>query len=165
MRNWLLFIGILSLSLVSFTNVESKQILRQDQQTKEKQNVSVGDTLTWKKLGQIKFVKKQHKDYGMIDYPVISPEIKFRHNKKVIITGFIVPIDNVNYAISKNVFASCFFCGKAGPETIAGLKFRDGKKKLRTDQYVTISGTLKINETDVDNWMYNLEDVVILKGE
>ncbi|WP_258929495.1 hypothetical protein [Flavobacterium davisii] len=58
-----------------------------------------------------------------------------------------------------------FFCGKAGPETIAGLKFKEAKKKLRTDQYVTISGTLKINETDVDNWMYNLVDVVILKGE
>lgn len=125
---------------------------------------TVSDTLTWKKLGQIKFVKKQHKSYGMVDYPVISPEIKAKHNKKVVISGFIVPIDNVNYAISKNVFASCFFCGKAGPETIAGLKFREGKMKLRTDQYVTIVGTLKVNETDVDNWMYNLEDAVIVKG-
>jgi hypothetical protein len=124
----------------------------------------VNDTLTWKQLGQVKFVKKQHKNYGMIDFPVLSPEIKFRNNRKVIVSGFIVPIDNVNYAISKNVFASCFFCGKAGPETIAGLKFRAGKMKLRTDQYVTIVGTLKLNETDIDNWMYNIEDVVIVKG-
>ncbi|MFK6999658.1 hypothetical protein [Flavobacterium oreochromis] len=159
MRKWIVLIAMVSFTLVSF-----KKANNNIQKTFQKITVT-NDTLTWKKLGYIKFVKKQHKDYGMIDYPVISPEIKIRNNKKVIISGFIVPIDNVNYAISKNVFASCFFCGKAGPETIAGLKFKEGKKKLRTDQYVTISGILKINETDVDNWMYNLVDVVILKGE
>lgn len=159
MGKWLFFISIVSLSLLSFKGADFSL-------NKSNNNFKsvVSDTLTWKKLGQIKFVKKQHKDYGLVDYPVISPEIKMRNNKKVIISGFIVPIDNVNYAISKNVFASCFFCGKAGPETIAGLKFKAGKLKLRTDQFVTIVGTLKINETDVDNWMYNLEDVVIVKG-
>ncbi|RVU91738.1 hypothetical protein EH230_01805 [Flavobacterium columnare] len=159
MRRWIIFITLVNFTFVSFNKKDRK---------KEKvfQRIAISnDTLTWKKLGYIKFIKKQHKDYGMIDYPVISPEIKMRNNKKIIISGFIVPIDNINYAISKNVFASCFFCGKAGPETIAGLKFKEAKKKLRTDQYVTISGTLKINETDVDNWMYNLVDVVILKGE
>lgn len=159
MGKWLFFISIVSLSLMSFKGADFS-LNKSDNNFKS----VVSDTLTWKKLGQIKFVKKQHKDYGLVDYPVISPEIKMRNNKKVIISGFIVPIDNVNYAISKNVFASCFFCGKAGPETIAGLKFKAGKLKLRTDQFVTIVGTLKINETDVDNWMYNLEDVVIVKG-
>lgn len=160
MRKWVFLIIVLSGALLSFKKSDNV-VLKYETSPP----VVFGDTLTWKKLGQIKFVKKQHKDYGMVDYPVINPEIKMRHNKKIIISGFIVPIDNVNYAISKNVFASCFFCGKAGPETIVGLKFREGKKKLRTDQYVTIVGTLKINETDVDNWMYNLEDVVIVKGE
>ncbi|MCL9809183.1 hypothetical protein [Flavobacterium luminosum] len=135
-----------------------------DASKKEIQKTVVTDTLTWKKLGQIKFVKKPHKDYGSIDYPLISPEVKKLNNKRIVITGFIVPIDNVNYAISKNVFAACFFCGKAGPETIMGIKFRAGKMKLRTDQYVTLEGILKVNESDPDNWMYNVEDAVIVKG-
>ena len=159
MGKWLFFVSMISFSLLSF-----KEVNFYGTKSTDKEKLVVSDTLTWKKLGQIKFVKKQHKDYGLVDYPVISPEIKIRNNKKVVISGFIVPIDNVNYAISKNVFASCFFCGKAGPETIAGLKFKAGKVKLRTDQFVTIVGTLKINETDVDNWMYNLEDVIIVKG-
>lgn len=159
MGKWLFFVSMISFSLLSF-----KEVNFYGNNSTDKEKLIVSDTLTWKKLGQIKFVKKQHKDYGLVDYPVISPEIKIRNNKKVVISGFIVPIDNVNYAISKNVFASCFFCGKAGPETIAGLKFKAGKVKLRTDQFVTIVGTLKINETDVDNWMYNLEDVIIVKG-
>jgi len=122
------------------------------------------DTLNWKLLGLIKFVKKPHKEYGEVNYPVVNPTLKGLHKKKVVLTGFIVPIDNTNYALSKNVFASCFFCGKAGPETIAGLKFKK-PKKLKTDQYVTIEGTFRVNETNVDDWIYNIDDAVIVKGD
>ncbi len=123
-----------------------------------------GDTLTWKLLGQIKFLKKPHKEYGEVDFPLINTTVKKLSQKKVYISGFIVPIDNKNYAISKNVFASCFFCGNAGPETIMGLHFKGNTPKLKTDQYVVIEGTLRINENNVEDWIYNLDDVKILKG-
>ena len=82
--------------------------------------------LTWKQLSEIKICEKAPKDgeFSRLSSFKYKIEIKIRNNRKVIISGFIVPIDNVNYAISKNVFASCFFCGKAGPESIAGLKFK-----------------------------------------
>jgi len=76
-----------------------------------------------------------------------------------------VPIDSKNYALSKNVFASCFFCGKSGPETIAGLKFKGKLPKLKTDTYLTIKGTFKVNETDVDNWIYNIENAEIVSNK
>jgi hypothetical protein len=119
--------------------------------------------LNWKLLGLIKFVKKPHKEYGEVNYPVVNPKLKSLHKKKVVMTGFIVPIDNKNYALSKTVFASCFFCGKAGPETIMGLKFRT-PMRLKTDAYVTIEGTLRVNEDNVDDWIYNIDDAVIVKG-
>ena len=122
------------------------------------------DTLTWILLGDIKFVKKQHADYGEVMFPVVNAKLKGLQKKKVTISGFIVPIDNTNYAISKNVFASCFFCGQAGPETIMGIKFKDFKGRLKTDQYVTITGILRVNENNVDEWIYNLDQAVIVKG-
>jgi hypothetical protein len=122
------------------------------------------DTLNWKLLGIIKFVKKPHKDYGEVNYPMVNTKLKSLHKKKVVMTGFIVPIDNTNYALSKNVFASCFFCGKAGPETIIGLKFRK-PKRYKTDQYVTLEGTFRVNEANVDDWIYNIDDAVIVKGD
>ncbi|MCG2611357.1 hypothetical protein LZZ90_07540 [Flavobacterium sp. SM15] len=122
------------------------------------------DTLTWKLLGDIKFVKKKDKTYGEVMFPQVNPKLKLTNKKRVAISGFIVPIDNKNFAISKNVFASCFFCGKSGPETIAGIKFRGETPKLRTDQYVTLVGTFRSNETDVDDWIYHIEDAVIVKG-
>jgi hypothetical protein len=125
---------------------------------------NLSDTLTWKILGDIRFVTKPHKDYGDVKFPVVNAKLKALHKKKVVMSGFIVPIDNETYALSKNVFASCFFCGKAGPETIVGLKFANLKGRLKTDQYVTLEGTLRVNEANVDDWIYNIDNAVITKG-
>ncbi|TWI12227.1 hypothetical protein IP98_01802 [Flavobacterium cauense R2A-7] len=122
------------------------------------------DTLTWKLLGEIKFLKKQDKTYGEVQFPVINTKLKQMQKKRIVMSGFIVPIDNKSYALSKNVFASCFFCGKSGPETIMGIKFRGGNPKLRTDQYVTLEGTFRYNDNNVDDWIYHIEDAVIVKG-
>ncbi len=123
-----------------------------------------GDTLTWKLLGEIKYEKRKHPKYGEVQFPVVNDKVKAKGKKRVLISGFIVPIDSKSYAISKNVFAACFFCGKAGPESIVGLKFRGATPKLKTDQYVTVEGVFRYNETDADDWVYNFDDVVIVKG-
>jgi len=126
----------------------------------------VSDTLNWKQLGAIKFVKKQHKDYPEgVMFPLVNSTLKAKNKKRVAISGFIVPIDNTTYALSKNVFASCFFCGQAGPETIMGIKFKGGTPKLKTDQYVTLEGNFRVNETDIEDWIYHVEDAVIVKGK
>lgn len=122
------------------------------------------DTLSWKLLGEIKFLKKQDKTYGEVQFPLINTKLKQTQKKRIVMSGFIVPIDNKSYALSKNVFASCFFCGKSGPETIMGIKFRGGNPKLRTDQYVTLEGTFRYNDANVDDWIYHIEDAVIVKG-
>jgi len=127
--------------------------------------VPVSDTLTWKLLAQIKYLKKPSKDYPEgVMFPVINPTLKTKNKKPITMSGFIIPIDNKNYALSKNVFASCFFCGQAGPETIMGIKFKNTGMKLKTDQYVTLQGTFRYNDTDVDDWIYHVENAVITKG-
>jgi hypothetical protein len=126
--------------------------------------ITKGDTLTWKLLGEIKYEKKKHPKYGEVQFPIVNDKVKTKGKKRVLISGFIVPIDSKSYAISKNVFAACFFCGKAGPESIVGLKFKGATPKLKTDQYVTVEGLFRYNETDADDWVYNFDDVVIVKG-
>ncbi|MEZ0006972.1 hypothetical protein ABH942_002350 [Flavobacterium sp. 28YEA47A] len=132
----------------------------------EAKSFVVTDTLNWKLLGAIKFVKKQNKDYpDGVMYPIINSTLKVKNKKRIAMSGFIVPIDNTTYALSKNVFAACFFCGQAGPETIMGIKFRGGTPKLKTDQYVTLEGNFRINDNDVEDWIYHIEDAVIVKGK
>ncbi|CAM4373064.1 hypothetical protein [Flavobacterium terrigena] len=122
------------------------------------------DTLTWKMLGEIKYMKKKHASYGEVDFPIINTKLKKLAKKTIVMSGFIVPIDNKNYALSKNVFASCFFCGKSGPETIMGIKFKGATPKLKTDTYLTIKGTFRPNEDDVEDWIYNCDNAEIVKG-
>ncbi|NJM79565.1 MAG: hypothetical protein HC854_08060 [Flavobacterium sp.] len=97
-------------------------------------------------------------------FPVVNPKLKALQGKQVQLSGFIIPIDNKNYAISKNVFAACFFCGKSGPETLAGIKFKGDLPKLKTDQYVTLKGTFRYNQDDVEDWIYHIENAVITAG-
>ncbi|MBL7887513.1 MAG: hypothetical protein JNJ52_12250 [Flavobacterium sp.] len=151
----LLFLGVFLLSF-SVKTTTSK--------AKFEDLVVKGDTLTWKLLGEIKYEKRKHPKYGDVQFPVVNDKVKAKGKKRVLISGFIVPIDSKSYAISKNVFAACFFCGKAGPESIVGLKFRGTTPKLKTDQYVTVEGVFRYNETDADDWVYNFDDVVIVKG-
>ncbi|ODS77976.1 MAG: hypothetical protein BGO42_06935 [Flavobacterium sp. 40-81] len=122
------------------------------------------DTLSWKLLGDIKYVKKQDKTYGEVMFPQVNTKLKLTNKRRIVMSGFIIPIDNKSYALSKNVFASCFFCGKSGPETIMGIKFKGSTPKLKTDQYVTIEGNFRYNDTDVEDWVYHVEDAVIVKG-
>ena len=123
------------------------------------------DTLTWKLLGEINYMKKKHVSYGEVDFPIINTKLKKLAKKTIVMSGFIVPIDNKNYALSKNVFASCFFCGKSGPETIMGIKFKGATPKLKTDTYLTIKGTFRPNENDVEDWIYNCDNAEIVKGK
>jgi hypothetical protein len=124
---------------------------------------TVSDTLSWKLLGQIKYIKKPSPDYPEgVMYPVINSTLKPKQGKPIVMSGFIIPIDNKSYALSKNVFASCFFCGQAGPETIMGIKFKNAATKLKTDQYVTLSGTFRYNDADVDDWIYHIENAVVV---
>lgn len=128
--------------------------------------VVFNDTLTWKLLGQIKYVKKPSKDFPEgVMFPVINPTLKAKNKKTIVMSGFIIPVDNKTYALSKNVFASCFFCGQAGPETIMGIKFKTPGIKLKTDQYVTLQGTFRYNDSDVDDWIYHIENAEIVKGK
>jgi hypothetical protein len=162
MRKSLLIISII-ISGFLFASMASPSAIKNHNNTSFTINPIFADTLNWKLLGQIKFLKKPSKEYPEgVMFPVINPTLKAKNNRTIYMTGFIVPIDNKNYALSKNVFASCFFCGQAGPETIMGIKFKNPGVKLKTDQYVTLQGTFRYNDSDVDDWIYHIDNAVIV---
>lgn len=183
MRNYSFFlIGILSIFILAFAPVKAEHSTEYTKKTNHSPTLQTAsfmpeliredalfmqtaDTLTWKLLSVIKFIKKPDKDYpDGVMFPIINSSLKEKNKKKIVMSGFIIPIDNVSYALSKNVFASCFFCGQAGPETIMGIKFKGATPKLKTDQYVTLVGTFRYNDNDVNDWIYHIENAVIVKG-
>ncbi len=128
--------------------------------------LKMADVITWKMLGEIKYEKKTSKDYPEgVMFPIINPTLKAKKDKKITITGFIIPVDNKTYALSKNVFASCFFCGQAGPETIMGIQFKNPGIKLKPHKFVPLEAKFWYNYSDVNDWIYHIDDAVITKGQ
>ena len=87
--------------------------------------------------------------------------LKDIEGKVITITGYFLDLDPDGewFMVSKNPFATCFFCGGAGPETVMELmKFKNVKKKFKTDDIVEVTGTLKMiveNEDDVGFVLYD----------
>lgn len=83
-------------------------------------------------------------------------------DQEVLITGYLIPIDveAQKYALSKNPFTSCFFCGGAGPETVIELRFAEAPGRFATDEYVMIKGRLRLNRSG-SGLFFTLENVEI----
>ena len=76
-------------------------------------------------------------------------------NKKVTIVGYFLDLDPDGkwFMLSKNPFATCFFCGKAGPETVLELLgYKNVKKKFKSDDMVEVTG--------IFNSIYDFEDKI-----
>jgi uncharacterized membrane protein YcgQ (UPF0703/DUF1980 family) len=126
--------------------------------------VQATDTVTWEMLSKVKYKRKEHEEYGLVNFPMFSNELKELRGKTIIISGYIIPLDSETYVLSRYVYASCFFCGGAGAESIMGISFANLKKRLKTDQYVTLKGQLYLNEDDVNDWMFQIDKAEIIKG-
>jgi hypothetical protein len=80
----------------------------------------------------------------------------------VYITGYMVPVDvSTDYfVLSRYPFAQCFFCGNAGPESVVDLRMKKEGRKFKQDERLTFTGKLRLNETDVYELNYILEEAI-----
>lgn len=121
----------------------------------------------WALLSKTRFVEKLNREFGMYFlYPIFPDELKEIEGQSVEVTGFYIPLDvsTSDFAVlSKFPNAECFFCGGAGPESIvvAYLK-KKPSKKFKVDEIITIKGTLKLNDSDIDELNFILLDAVII---
>ncbi|EAR12973.1 hypothetical protein PI23P_10105 [Polaribacter irgensii 23-P] len=116
--------------------------------------------VTWQDLSKIKFTDtyfSEYDDYFM--YPTFSTSIKALEGKQITIKGYFLDVvakENI-YMLSKGPMASCYFCGQGGPESAIELVFIN-KQNFKTDDIVSITGTLKLNQDDVEHFNYILTD-------
>lgn len=127
---------------------------------------SVSD-LRWQQLEDVSYQLQYNKKYGMqIHYPVFGESVKKLSGKTVKISGYMIPFDMEEglYAISRNTYAACFFCGAAGVESVISVKFKGKPPRYKTDQYCTMLGRLELNSTNVDDFIYILHETEELKN-
>jgi len=117
--------------------------------------------VSWTNLMDISFKDIYLEGEDMYVYfPVFGQKQRELDGNTVTVSGYIIPIDvELNqYVLSAFPFSACFFCGAAGPESVMAIYFQSGGKTYKTDQRVTLTGTLRLNETDVDELVYILDD-------
>lgn len=125
--------------------------------------------ITWKMLADVTFFEEFNKEY---DFNVMVPKygktVKDLEGKLVEITGYAIPLEEVGMdqdilVLSANTYASCFFCGKAGPESIMDIKPKKKIKGIKVDKKLRFRGRLVLNERDLTKLYYILKDAVLVE--
>lgn len=128
--------------------------------------LNTGTFLSWSKLENIDFTEKYVKDVeGYMLFPKFPDFLKKLDGKPVVVEGYVVPVDKtgVTVALSANPYAACFFCGKAGPASVMTIKLKTKNTKYKIDDYVKFTGTLRLNDDDIKEFYYILEQAVETK--
>ena len=127
-------------------------------------SVSVPTKLTWEILRDVTFKKKWYAEESIyMLHPTFGSSVQKLKDQPVSITGYILPVDlDANlYVLSAFPFSACFFCGGAGPETVMTLNFKKNSRKFKTDERLTLVGTLKLNADDIYQMNYILDKAEI----
>ena len=65
--------------------------------------------------------------------------------------------------LSKYPMAECFFCGGAGPESVAVVYLKNSPtKRPKLDQIIKVRGILQLNATDVEEMTFIIQNAVII---
>ena len=122
--------------------------------------------LSWKDLEDVEFsdLYVQELDEYVL-YPNYGMDVMSLNGQEVILTGYVLEIDPSKgfYVLSKGPFASCFFCGDGGPETIVELELKNKNQYFMMDEIATIKGVLKLNADDIYQCVYILQNAEVTR--
>ncbi len=95
-----------------------------------------------------------------------SEEILALAGKEFVMTGYFIPVATKDNSIilSKTPFASCFFCGSAGQETVIDVRLIEpSKRNYIADHRIKVKGKLRINSEDWETLSFILEEASIVE--
>ena len=94
------------------------------------------------------------------EVPVFSQELKAFEGEVVTIEGYVIPLQTGQegdfFVLSRFPYNNCFFCGNAGPETVAEV-YTKGKVAME-DSRVRVTGRLELNADDPLHLFFILSD-------
>ena len=122
--------------------------------------------LDWSDLADVQFFEKFSNSLGIKYYQAtFGEDIKELEGEEVMVMGYLIPLDALGetYALSKNPFSACFFCGAAGPETVVELRVKaEYVRRYQTDERRAFRGRLQLNESSLEQFNYVLINAVPL---
>ncbi len=105
---------------------------------------------------------------GFVHVPRFGSEVEKMEGKEMTLRGFFLPADVTGdtFVLSHVPMQMCFFCSGAGIETVVELRsivtHNIRFRRLSTDDFIEVRGTLKLNRDDMDHLIYILEDASLV---
>lgn len=97
------------------------------------------------------------------DVPVFSDELKAFDQKQVTIEGYTIPlqqsVEQDYFVLSRFPYNNCFFCGNAGPETVAEVY--TSEPIATQDARVRVTGILQLNDQDPLHLFFIIKDATV----
>lgn len=120
----------------------------------------------WNQLAKITFRKEYDELMGFkVDKPVFSESVKDLAGTELTVKGYIIPVEGYKshkeFIFSAFPYNMCFFCGGAGPETVMEVEAAEAVKY--TAEKITLTGTLELNDSDINRLMYKLDNARLIK--
>ena len=120
----------------------------------------------WKTLGKMSYRKEYDEILGFkVDIPIFSKQITELEGKEITVKGYIIPVEGYKnhkeFIFSAFPYNMCFFCGGAGPETV--MEVEATEEVGFTAEQVVLTGTLQLNDSDINKLMYRLVDAKLEK--
>ena len=100
------------------------------------------------------------------EVPQFSDTLIKSQGAEIIISGFVIPlqsgIEQQYFVLSRFPFQNCFFCGAAGPETVAEVYPAEPRSDLKPDLRITVKGILSLNDSDPLHLTYIIKNAEII---
>jgi hypothetical protein len=121
----------------------------------------------WPQLLSVKLVDTFSQKLNMdVALPMWNDTLKALDGQKVIVEGFYIPTQETGnediVIVSAYPFAQCFFCGKAGVESIVDVLGAKDLPKIKLDTKVRFKGKFTLNTDNFEYLIYVLEDAEYL---
>lgn len=156
MRIWVIF-GLLILSGASVQAQVGDQA--EDRKVQEGWD-------NWQLLAQVEYNEQYVEDVGgNILFPNFPASIQKMDGEVILLSGYVIPLEETGsdqnyFMFSSRPYNSCYFCGGAGPESVAEVYASE--QVPYTEEPVTIRGRLHLNEKDYNHLMYQLKEATIV---
>lgn len=117
--------------------------------------------ITWEDLSDVIWSEEQDSTGLTIITGAFGDHLSNFNGQEVYISGYVIPLDAMgfSYALSRTNYASCFFCGQAGPETVMDLniKPRSIPSYEQNNKLIKFKGTLILYEQNKTGLNYVLD--------